>query len=175
MAISMLLRDPIMGGTQSINSSLTSIPGLERSRSTCLMACLLIPPCAKASPWPMVLTAKDALVITPTVAFVSDSTRFACRPSPNNLSTNPLAYLSSAAPMRTTIGSPPPRDGQIPILSTSIQPSPAAHADLPHQSAGSDSFRKDFLPLLILLLLKTPENEGMLKFQPQWANGPRKR
>jgi hypothetical protein len=58
---------------------------------------------------------------------------------------------------------PPPRDGQIPILSTSIQPSPAAHADLPHQSAGFDSFRKDFLPLLILLLLKTPENEGMLK------------
>src|SRR5215469_16541168 len=65
--------------------------------------------------------------------------------------------------MRITTGSPPPRDGQIPILSTSIQPSPAAHADLPHQSAGSDSFRKDFLPLLILLLLKTPENEGMLK------------
>src|SRR5262249_57841899 len=88
----------------------------------------------------------------------------ACRPSPNNLSTNPFAYLSSAAPMRITTGSPPPRDGQIPILSTSIQPSPAAHADLPHQSAGSDSFRKDFLPLLILLLLKTPENEGMLKW-----------
>ena len=55
--ISMLLRDPTMGGTQSINSSLTSIPGFESSR-----------------------------------------------------------------------------------------PSPAAHADLPHQSAGSDSFRKDFLP-----------------------------
>src|SRR5262245_46507364 len=35
--------------------------------------------------------------------------------------------------------------GQTPILSTSIQPSPAAHADLPHQSARSDSFRKDFL------------------------------
>src|SRR5215510_2340869 len=65
--------------------------------------------------------------------------------------------------MRITTGSPPPRDGQTPILSTSIQPSPAAHADLPHQSPGSDSFRKDFLPLLILLLLKTPENEGMLK------------
>src|SRR5262249_46224227 len=58
---------------------------------------------------------------------------------------------------------PPPRDGQIPILSTSIQPSPAAHADLPHQSPGSASFRKDFLPLLILLLLKPPENEVMLK------------
>jgi len=68
--------------------------------------------------------------------------------------------------MRITTGSPPPRDGQIPILSTSIQPSPAAHADLPHQSPGSDSFRKDFLPLLILLLLKTPENEGMLKDAP---------
>jgi hypothetical protein len=62
--------------------------------------------------------------------------------------------------------SPPPRDGQTPILSTSIQPSPAAHADLPHQSADSDSFRKDFLPLLILLLLKTPENEGMLEGAP---------
>src|SRR6516225_5042984 len=33
----------------------------------------------------------------------------------------------------------------------------------PHQSAGFDSFRKDFLPLLILLLLKTPKNEGMLE------------
>jgi hypothetical protein len=76
MAISMLLRDPTMGGPQSINSSLTSIPVFESSRSTCLMACLLIPPCAKASPWPMVLTAKDALVITPTVALVRDATRF---------------------------------------------------------------------------------------------------
>src|SRR5215467_6705485 len=65
--------------------------------------------------------------------------------------------------MRITTGISPPRDGQTPILSTSIQPSPAAHADLPHQSAGFDSFRKDFLPLLILLLLKTPENEGMLE------------
>src|SRR5215468_8831027 len=72
--------------------------------------------------------------------------------------------------MRITTGSPQPRDGQIPILSTSIQPSPAAHADLPHQSAGSDSFRKDFLPLLILLLLKTPENEGMLKGAGPAAN-----
>jgi hypothetical protein len=60
----------------------------------------------------MVLTAKDALVITPTVALVKDKTRLACGASPNNLSTNPLAYLNSAAPMRTTIGISPPREGQ---------------------------------------------------------------
>jgi hypothetical protein len=33
---------------------------------------LLKPPRAKANPWPMVLTANDALVITPSVAFARE-------------------------------------------------------------------------------------------------------
>ena len=106
MAISTFFREPIMDGTQSINNSLTSIPGFDSKRSTCLMACLLNPPRAKANPWPMVLTAKDALVITPTVAFVKERTRFACRSSPNNASRNSLVYLNSVAPLRTAIGVP---------------------------------------------------------------------
>jgi hypothetical protein len=36
------------------------------------MACLLNPPRANANPWPMVQTAKDALVITPSVAFARE-------------------------------------------------------------------------------------------------------
>jgi hypothetical protein len=36
-----------------------------------LIACLLKPLRAKASPWPIVLTVKHALVITPNVAFCS--------------------------------------------------------------------------------------------------------
>src|SRR6516162_9259127 len=169
----MLLRDPIMGGTQSINSSLTSIPGLERSRSTCLMACLLIPPCAKASPWPMVLTAKDALIITPTVAFVSDSTRFACRPSPNNLSTNPLAYLSSAAPMRTTIGisSAASRADSYTVNQYSTLSGRSCRSS--PSIGGFRFFSERFSAFLILLLLKTPENEGMLEPAVRIFVGPK--
>ena len=72
MATSTLSRAPTMYGTQRANSSLVTIPGFDSSRSTCLIACLLKPPRAKANPWPMVLTAYDALVITPNVAFARE-------------------------------------------------------------------------------------------------------
>src|SRR5271166_2104568 len=43
------------------------------------MACLVVRPRAKARPWPIVLTAREADRITPRVALANDSTRLACR------------------------------------------------------------------------------------------------
>src|ERR1700730_17562956 len=68
-SMAIFCREPTMYGTQLINSSLTSISGFGRSLSTCLMACLLNPPSTNANPWLMVQTAKDALLITPSLAF----------------------------------------------------------------------------------------------------------
>src|SRR5215470_4365514 len=50
MAISMLSRAPTTCGTQRANNSLTSIPGLDSNRSTCLIACLLKIPTRQGQP-----------------------------------------------------------------------------------------------------------------------------
>ena len=47
------------------------------------MACLLSSPRAWARDWPIIDTASDALVITPSVPLASDFTRFAWRSSKN--------------------------------------------------------------------------------------------
>src|SRR6202158_1021642 len=52
----------------------------------------------------MVLTAKEALVITPSVAFARESTRFACISSANNASMKSWVYLNSALLLRAAIG-----------------------------------------------------------------------
>src|SRR5271167_3838161 len=52
----------------------------------------------------MVLTAKEALVITPSVAFARESTRFACISSANNASMKLWVYLNSAFLLRAAIG-----------------------------------------------------------------------
>src|SRR6202158_2436280 len=52
----------------------------------------------------MVLTAKEALVITPSVAFARESTRFACISSANNASMKSWVYLNSAFLLRAAIG-----------------------------------------------------------------------
>jgi hypothetical protein len=59
--------------------------------------------------------------------------------------------------------SPRRATGDPPILSTSIQSSSVDHGNLPHQSAGSDSFQKDFPPFLFFYYLRLPKNEGMLE------------
>src|ERR1700730_13650355 len=55
------------------------IPSLDSSRSTCLIACLVTRPRARARPWPIVLTAREAVLMTPRVALVNDRIRLACR------------------------------------------------------------------------------------------------
>src|ERR1700682_3138484 len=52
----------------------------------------------------MVLTAKEALVITPSVAFARESTRFACISSANNASMKSWVYLNPAFLLRAAIG-----------------------------------------------------------------------
>src|ERR1700686_950260 len=52
----------------------------------------------------MVLTAKEALVITPSVAFARESTRFACISSANNASMKSWVYLNSSFLLRAAIG-----------------------------------------------------------------------
>src|SRR6202162_2162249 len=52
----------------------------------------------------MVLTAKEALVITPSGAFARESTRFACISSANNASMKSWVYLNSAFLLRAAIG-----------------------------------------------------------------------
>src|SRR6478609_9077319 len=79
MATLMLLRGPTTYGTQWRSAASRSIPWLDSSRSTCLMACLVTRPRARARPCPIVLTAREAVLMTPSVALASDSTRLACR------------------------------------------------------------------------------------------------
>src|SRR6195952_422014 len=83
MATLMPLRGPTTKGTQWRSAASRSIPWLDNSRSTCLIACLVRRPRARASPWPMVCTAREAVLRTPRVALAKDSTRLACR-SPSN-------------------------------------------------------------------------------------------
>jgi hypothetical protein len=54
------------------DSSSTSIPRFDNSRSTCLMACLGSRPRPNASPCPIVFTAREALLMTPSVAFANE-------------------------------------------------------------------------------------------------------
>src|SRR5215470_5698662 len=157
MAISTFFREPTMYGTHCINNSLTLIPGFDSNRSTCLIACLVIPPVAKANPWPMVLTANDALVITPRVAFAREQTRFACRSSPNNASMNSWVYLNSAASVPITIRIPRHVTGQTPILLANIQSFTIDHRLFPVQSAAFDSFRKDFSSLRFFYYSRLPK------------------
>src|SRR5208337_1656015 len=68
------------------------MPGLDSSRSTCLIACLLARPRAAASPCPMAATASEAPCITPRVASHRLSMRLACRSAP---STPPSTWRTS--------------------------------------------------------------------------------
>src|SRR5271166_203826 len=72
--------------------SSTLMPGLDSSRSTCFIACLLARPRAAASPCPMAATASEAPCITPRVASHRLSMRLACRSAP---STPPSTWRTS--------------------------------------------------------------------------------
>jgi hypothetical protein len=47
------------------------IPAFESRRSTCLIVCLGNRPRASASPCPIVFTAREAVLMTPSVAFAN--------------------------------------------------------------------------------------------------------
>src|SRR5208283_2517872 len=79
-------------GTHKAKISSTLMPGLDSSRSTCLIACLLARPRAAASPCPMAATASEAPCITPRVASHRLSMRLACRSAP---STPPSTWRTS--------------------------------------------------------------------------------
>src|SRR5277367_5126089 len=64
-----------------------SMPSLDNNRSTCLMACLVTRPRARARPCPIVLTARDAVLMTPRVALARDTTRLACMSPSSRLAT----------------------------------------------------------------------------------------
>ena len=85
IATLMLDRLPTTYGTQWCSKLSMSIPWLASMRSTCLVACLVVRPRARAKPWPIIATASDADWITPNVAPANDSTRFACRSAPNSV------------------------------------------------------------------------------------------
>ena len=88
IATVMLDRLPTTYGTQRTSKASTSMPGLDSSRSTCLMACLVRRPRASARPWPIMATASKADSIAPRVAPASESTRLACRSSANSVRRN---------------------------------------------------------------------------------------
>src|SRR3954471_7850916 len=88
----MSVRDPTISGTQVAKMSHASIPGLLSSRSTCLTACLVRR--AWAKDLPIIATASDAPVITPSVAFARESTRFAWISSERILSRKLLTSLN---------------------------------------------------------------------------------
>lgn len=77
MATTISLRSPTASGTHRANNSHGDTPALLNSRSTCLTACLVSKPRACASAWPIIATASDAPVITPSVPLASDSMRLA--------------------------------------------------------------------------------------------------
>src|SRR5271166_3158556 len=65
MATTMELRAPMTKGTQRTRISPTLMASLERSRSTCLIACLGFRLRAAARPWPMAQIAREPLRSTP--------------------------------------------------------------------------------------------------------------
>src|SRR5215210_9546167 len=85
IATVMLGRWPTTKGTQWRSRASTSIPWLDSRRSTCLTACLVASPRAKARPCPMSATASEADTIAPIVAPASNRTRLACRSSANRV------------------------------------------------------------------------------------------
>ena len=87
---------PTRCGTQRAKLSQTSMPLLLSRRSTCLIACLVTRPRACASAWPIIATASEAPVMTPSVAAASESTRLAWRSRPYRLSMN--ARMSFSRP-----------------------------------------------------------------------------
>src|SRR3954452_14309011 len=88
----MSVRDPTISGTQVAKMSHASIPGLLSSRSTCLTACLVRR--AWAKDLPIIATASDAPVITPSAALARESTRFAWVSSERILSRKLLTSLN---------------------------------------------------------------------------------
>src|SRR3954452_19263319 len=88
----MSVRDPTISGTQVAKMSHASIPGLLSSRSTCLTACLVRR--AWAKDLPIIATASDAPVITPSAALARESTRFAWVSSERILSRMLLTSLN---------------------------------------------------------------------------------
>ncbi len=73
---------PICRGTQREKLAQTSMPALPINRSTCLMACLVVSPRARAKAWPIAATASAAPVMTPSVAAERALMRLACRSGP---------------------------------------------------------------------------------------------
>src|ERR1700712_3051118 len=100
-------RWPTTKGTQWRSRASTSIPWLDSRRSTCLTACLVASPRAKARPCPMSATASEADTIAPIVAPASDRTRLACRSSANRVRRKRWT-LANEIWLLTGIVSPPP-------------------------------------------------------------------
>src|ERR671921_1339648 len=90
----MSVRDPTISGTHVAKMSHASIPGLLSSRSTCLTACLVKRPRAWAKDRPIIATASEAPVITPSAALARESTRFAWISSERTLSRKLLTSLN---------------------------------------------------------------------------------
>src|SRR5215207_451009 len=90
----MSVRDPTISGTHVAKMSHASIPGLLSSRSTCLTACLVKRPRAWAKDLPIIATASDTPVITPSAALARESTRFAWISSARILSRRLLTSLN---------------------------------------------------------------------------------
>src|SRR5271167_2337165 len=75
MATTMEFRAPMTKGTQRTRTSSTFMASLDRSRSTCLMACLGFKLRAAARPWPMAQIASEPLRSTPRVGSARELTR----------------------------------------------------------------------------------------------------
>ena len=82
MATRMSCAVPICRGIQRAKLAQTSMPALLINRSTCLMACLVVSPRARAKAWPIAATASEAPVMTPSVAAERALMRLACRSGP---------------------------------------------------------------------------------------------
>ncbi len=103
----MSVDDPTTSGTHRAAISHGSMAWLLRSRSTCLIACRVRRPRAWAKDLPITATANDALTITPSVAWASDSTRLPWRSPSSSSSRNaktpsPHSVLRSIIPPRPT-------------------------------------------------------------------------
>src|ERR1700684_1174999 len=86
--------------TQGANISQTTTPRLLDSRSTCLIACLQMRPRACASEGPMIETASEALVMTPSAPLARDSIRLACRLPAKIRERKPWANSTQSIDMR---------------------------------------------------------------------------
>src|SRR3984957_15344227 len=107
MATTISVHDPTRCGTQREKLPQTSMPPLLSKRSTCLIACLVTSPRACARAWPIIATATDAPVMTPSVAAASESTRLAWRSWAYRPSIN--ARTSFSRPLSRNSAAPAPR------------------------------------------------------------------